>query len=182
MKDQTNLVWIDLEMSGLNPEVDVILEIALMITDKNLNILHKGPHFIIHHSQELLDTMNEWCKEHHGTSGLTQAVQLSTTSLHEAEQKILEVIKLYCYPQTSSLCGNSIWQDKIFLQIYMPEIIEYLHYRTIDVTAVKQLVQLWYQKSDRALFKKKDTHRALFDIEESIQELRHYREYFFRKL
>lgn len=181
MKDQHNLVWIDLEMTGLNATIDVILEIALIITDKDLNILHSGPHFVIHHPQATLDGMNAWCKDHHGASGLTQAVQQSTTTLREAEQAVLDVIQLYCYPQTSSLCGNSIWQDRIFLQAYMPELISYLHYRMIDVTSIKRVIQMWFPKSEGTEFKKKDSHRAIIDIEESIAELKHYREYFFRR-
>ena len=175
-----NLVWIDPEMTGLNPEVDVILEVASIITDGNLNILAEGPDYAIHHSDEVLQTMNDWCKEQHGLSGLIKAVQESTITLEQAEQDMLDFIKEYCPSEKGMLAGNTVWVDRIFLKKYMPKIVHYLHYKLIDVSSVQQLIKRWYPNDPQAEFKKAETHRALDDIKESIEELKHYRQYFFK--
>lgn len=178
-RKQENFVWIDLEMTGLNPETDVILEIATIITDAQLNILAEGPTYAIHHEDEVLATMNDWCKEQHGLSGLTQSVKDSTITLEQAEQDTFELIKEFCTQGKSMLAGNTVWVDRMFLKKYMPKIVRYLHYKLIDVTSIQQCVQAWYPESPYTEFKKGDTHRALDDIKESIAELTHYRKYFF---
>lgn len=180
MKLKDNLVWIDLEMTGLDPKVDTILEIATIITDKDLHILAQGPDLVIHHPDSVLETMNAWCKETHTKTGLYTAVQESTITVEEAQQETLEFIKKYCFPHIATLCGNTIWQDRFFLRPYMPKLEAFLHYQMIDVTSVKRLVNMWYPNDPNIKFVKKDTHRALSDIEESIQELQHYRDYFFK--
>lgn len=174
-----NLVWIDLEMTGLNPETDAILEIATIVTDGMLTVLEEGPSLVIHQPEAVLEAMGPWVKNTHDASGLTDKVRASTVSLDQAEQETLAFIQKYCTPQTGILCGNSVWQDRNFLARHMPSITDYLHYRLIDVTAVKQIVTAWYPGNPHLSFVKKDTHRALADIFESIEELRHYRKYFF---
>jgi len=181
MEKKNNLVWIDLEMTGLNPEKNVILEIASIITDKDLNIIAKGPVFIIHHSDENLKQIEKWSKEQHTKSGLLKKVKESTTTLLQAEQQTLNFIKKYCEEKLSPLCGNSIWQDRAFLYRYMPKLLNFMHYRLIDVTSFKEVINRWYPNNPCAVFEKKDTHRALEDIEESIDELKYYRTHFFIK-
>ena len=174
------LVWIDLEMTGLDPQHDVILEIATIITDNNLNIIATGPALIIHQPDHLLGAMNEWCIQHHTKSGLVAAVRASTTTSAQAEQETLDFIGQYCLPQTAILSGNSIFQDRAFLARYMPSIINFLHYRILDVSTVKELARRWYPTDPNNRFEKKETHRALTDIQESINELNHYRKHFFK--
>jgi oligoribonuclease len=180
MQNNNYLVWIDLEMTGLNVETDVILEIATIITDNDLKIIAEGPRFVIHQSNEVLKTMHPWCVEQHGKSGLTEAVKKSTITEREAQEKTLEFIKEYCFPNTAPLCGNSVYQDKIFLRKYMPLIDRYVHYRIIDVTSIKECVRRWYPSNPATEFKKPETHRAMDDIKESIKELMHYRINFFK--
>lgn len=175
---QNNLVWIDLEMTGLEPDKDHILEIATIITNSNLDILEEGPHFIIHQPEEVIKNMHPWSVDQHGKTGLTQAVRKSNTTLEQAERGTFNFIRRYCEPETGLLAGNSVWQDRVFLKKYMPALVDYLFYRLIDVTTVKELVMRWYPKSTE--FEKKDTHRALEDIKESIEELRYYRKHFFK--
>lgn len=179
MKYDQNLVWIDLEMSGLDPDVDAILEMATIITDSQLNILAEGPSFVIHQPDLVLDAMGEWCKLQHAKSGLTQAVRLSTTTLQKAESQTLEFIKEYCTPNTALLSGSSVWQDRLFLRKYMPSIIYFLHYKMIDVSTVKELIMRWYPDNPKINIKSKETHRALDDIRESITVLQYFREFFF---
>lgn len=179
MKHEQNLIWIDLEMTGLNPEQDVILEIATIITDNQLNILAEGPVLTISQSSILLDTMNDWCKQQHEKSGLTQEVKDSTITVQHAEEQTLDFIRQYCFPTKSSLAGNSVWQDRIFMQKYMPKLIAYMNYRLIDVTSFKEMLRRWYPQNPYLDFKKSDKHRALPDIRESIEELKHYRAHFF---
>jgi|SRR5579863_5757441 len=174
-----NLVWIDLEMTGLILETDVILEIASVITDNNLNVIEEGPTMVIHQSEEKLAAMGKWCKEHHKKSGLTEAVLHSTTTLAFAEEQTFAFIKKHCPEKTGVLSGNSIAQDRNFLQRYMPSVEAYLHYRMIDVTSVKELVKRWYPRSPYVEYKKPEGHRARVDIYESIEELKNYRKYFF---
>lgn len=176
-----SLVWIDLEMTGLDAQNDTILEIATIITNDTLDVRIKGPTFVIQHSKAELDTMNDWCKHQHGKSGLTQAALDSKITLQEAEQETLNFIKAYCLPKTGILCGNSIWQDRIFLNKYMPELTAFLHYRMIDVTSIKEAIARWYPNDPQRTITKKEGHRALDDIEESINELETYRASFFKK-
>lgn len=174
-----NLVWLDLEMTGLDRATDVILEIACVITDGELNIIAEGPSFIIHQPEEKLATMGKWCQDHHGKTGLTDAVRHSIISEQQAQEETFAFIKKYCPIHTGILAGNSVWQDRVFLDKYMPQITKYLHYRIIDVTTIKELVKRWYPKDKNIEYKKSDRHRALSDVYESIAELKHYRKYFF---
>ncbi|MBI4431092.1 MAG: oligoribonuclease [Candidatus Omnitrophica bacterium] len=177
-KSSYNMVWMDMEMTGLEPERDVILEIATVITDKNLNILEVGPCLVVHHGEAKLKKMDKWNTEHHTASGLIERVRTSKISTKKAEELTLEFIRKYARPRTAPLCGNSIGQDRRFLYKYMPQLSDYLHFRSIDVTTVKELARRWYP--DRSLGpKKKKVHLALSDIQESIDELRYYREHFF---
>lgn len=174
-----SLVWIDLEMTGLDVMNDTILEIATIITDDTLNIVATGPNIVIHESDEKLAQMNDWCKKQHGASGLMQQSKDSVVNLQEAQEQTLNFIKEYCKPRVGILCGNSVWQDRIFLQRYMPEITNYLHYRLVDVTSIRELITRWYPNDAGRNVVKKDTHRALEDIQESIEELRQYKDHFF---
>jgi len=172
---KTIFVWIDLEMTGLNPQKDTILEIATIITDEQLNILEQGPHLIIHQPTAILNTMSPTVKTMHTNSGLIEAVHRSSISMQEAENATLAHIKKYAEHKEAYLAGNSVWQDKAFLQKYMPLITEYLHYRILDVTAFKVAINAWYPEKNESLYHKKDCHRALDDIKESIEELKHYK-------
>jgi len=176
--DPNNLVWIDLEMTGLDPEREVIIEIATIITDSELNILNEGPCMAIHQDDEFLDRMDEWNTKTHGSSGLVQRVRDSQISVAEAERQTLEFIKQYVPENTSPLCGNSIGQDRRFLDRSMKELTDFLHYRNIDVTSVKELVRRWFPSGPK-LPKKSESHMALIDIRESIEELIFYRKHFF---
>jgi len=173
-----HLVWMDLEMTGLDPEVDTILEIATLITDGDLNIVAEGPSLAIHQPDSVLEAMNDWCKEHHGGSGLTARVRASTINMSEAEDQTLAFIQKFVPEKTSPLCGNSIHQDRRFLVPYMPKLEAWMHYRNIDVSTIKELGSRWYP-SIRAP-RKKAEHLALTDIRESIAELAFYRKYFFK--
>jgi oligoribonuclease len=175
----TRLVWMDMEMSGLDPDTDVILEIATLVTDNELNLIEAGPSLVIHHPPELLGRMDDWNREHHAASGLTERVLGSTLSTQEAEAQTLEFVRRHCAARTSPLCGNSIYQDRRFLARYMPLLEGYMHYRNIDVSTVKELVRRWYSGGPQAPAKK-HAHLALDDIKESIEELRFYREHYFK--
>ena len=172
------LVWIDLEMSGLDPDTCEILEIATLITDGELELVAEGPDIVIHQPDGVLDAMDAWCTRQHGMSGLTAQVKASTTSLAEAEAMTLDFVRSHCPAGRSPLCGNSIGHDRRFLLRYMPTLAAYLHYRSIDVSSVKELARRWYP--DMPAMAKGETHRALDDIRESIAELRHYRQHIFR--
>ncbi len=177
MDKKSNLIWIDLEMSGLKPETDHILEIATLVTDKNLNILAEGPSLIIHQPDSVLDAMDEWCTTHHGASGLTEKVRQSRISVAEAEQQTLTFVQQWVDAGASPLCGNSIWQDRRFLIKYMPALDAFCHYRNIDVSTLKELAARWRPEILSGI-NKKGSHRALDDIIESIQELAYYRAHF----
>lgn len=176
----SHLVWIDLEMTGLDPNHDKIIEIATIVTDSELNIVAQGPVLAIWQPPEVLAAMDDWNQRHHGDSGLITRIQESTTSSAEAEQQTLAFLKRYIVPKTSPLCGNSICQDRQFLMRYMPELIEFLHYRNLDVSTLKELAKRW-KPEIMGQFVKKNLHQALADIEESIAELRFYREHFIVK-
>jgi len=173
------LFWVDLEMTGLNPRYDTILEIASIVTDDQLNIIAEGPNLVIHQDEATLLRMNDWCKEHHASTGLTEAVKNSSITMLEAEKKTLAFMKEHCVEKEAMLCGNSIWTDRSFLTEYMPQVTNFVHYRVIDVSSIKQLIYLWYPHNPHIEFPKKKNHRALDDIRESIEELKHYRQYFF---
>lgn len=181
MISDKNFIWIDLEMTGLDPDKDVILEIASIITDEQLNIIDEGPSLIISQTPDKLAVMCEWVRNLHNKSGLLARVKTSQITQEQAEEQTVAFITRYCKPGTAILCGNSVWQDRGFLRKYMPRIVELLHYRLIDVSSVKVLARRWYPNSPEKDFKKADTHRALTDIRESINELKHYRQYFFIK-
>ena len=177
MSQNENLVWMDLEMTGLEPEQDVIIEIATIVTDSNLNIIAEGPVLAVHQPDVLLDAMDEWNTKTHGNSGLTERVRNSTTNARAAERLTLEFLRQYVKPGTSPLCGNSIHQDRRFLVKYMPELEAYMHYRNIDVSTLKELAKRW-KPAVVSSFQKKGSHQALDDIKESIAEMQHYREHF----
>lgn len=174
----TNLVWVDLEMTGLDPQKCTILEIGAIITDSELNVIAEGPFTAIHHSQKVLRSMEEWSKYHHKKSGLTDACAESKLSLKKAEAEVLKFVKEHCKEKTAPLCGNTIWQDRRFLVKYMPRLESYLHYRVIDVSSLKELVVRWYGKDHKMPRDKMQTHRVKEDIRESIDELRYYRKKF----
>ncbi len=179
MNKLENLLWIDLEMTGLDARKDVILEIAALATDKDLNLLADGPELVIHQPESALALMDKWVADHHAKSGLTAAVQASQVSTAQAEEQVLAFAEQYGVKGKMMLCGNSIWQDRAFIQQHMPKLYAFLHYRMVDVTSIKELVLRWYPNSPYKEFKKTDTHRALVDIKESVAELEHYRKYFF---
>jgi oligoribonuclease len=179
MNKKENLIWIDLEMTGLNTAHDVILEIASLVTDGQLNILAEGPSLVIHQPEEKLIGMHPWVLEHHTKSGLLDEVRASTITVTQAQEETLAFLQTHCEPETSPLCGNSVWNDRAFLQVFMPHVTRFLHYRMVDVTSFKEVVARWYPDSSDKEYKKADRHRALYDIRESVAELRHYRNYFF---
>lgn len=173
------LVWVDLEMSGLDPERHTVLEIATLITDAQLEVRAEGPVIAISHPPATLDAMDAWNREHHGSSGLTARVLASTVSLAAAEEQTLAFVRRFTGERQSPLCGNSVYQDRRFLARYMPRFDAYLHYRNVDVSTLKELVRRWYPGGPAAP-EKKHAHLALDDIRESIAELRFYRQRFFR--
>nr|XP_028563639.1 oligoribonuclease, mitochondrial [Podarcis muralis] len=175
------MVWVDLEMTGLDIEKDQIIEMACLITDSDLNILAEGPNLIINQPDELLDSMSEWCKEHHGKSGLTKAVQESKISLRQAEYEFLSFVRQQTPPGLCPLAGNSVHADKKFLDKHMPQFMKHLHYRIIDVSTIKELCRRWYPEDYEFAPKKAASHRALDDIRESIKELQFYRNSIFKR-
>ncbi|HEX8616273.1 MAG TPA: oligoribonuclease [Thermoanaerobaculia bacterium] len=179
-KSKKHLVWIDCEMTGLDPATDCLLEIATIITDYDLNIVARGPVLAIRQSEATLAGMDAWNKRTHKKSGLLDRVRSEGVSVEEAEEETLKFVKRYCYAQMAPLCGNSIGQDKRFLAKYMPTFHEFLHYKVVDVSSIKVLVSEWYGGKYTSP-KKKELHRALDDIEESIAELDYYRKNVFVK-
>ncbi|WP_333876328.1 oligoribonuclease [Methylobacter sp.] len=178
-QDSSHLIWIDLEMTGLDPDNDLIIEIATIVTDKNLNILAQGPVLVVHQSDAALAAMDEWNQQHHGQSGLIKRVKESSIDDAEAERQTLEFLKHWVPEKASPICGNSIGQDRRFLYRYMPKLEAYFHYRNIDVSTLKELAARWAPDVKEG-FKKKSSHQALDDIVESIEELRYYREHFIK--
>lgn len=173
------LVWMDLEMTGLNPEVERIIEIATIITDSDLNIIAEGPVFAVRQPQSLLDAMDDWNQSHHSASGLLDRMKQDGVTEAEAEAMTLAFIEKHVERGTAPLCGNTIWQDRRFLARYMPALEDYLHYRLIDVSTVKELAKRWRPDVASGVVKKNE-HTALADIRESVEELRHYRANFFQ--
>ena len=174
-----NLVWIDLEMTGLSVERDAIIEIATIVTSSDLDVIAEGPALAIHQSEEQLALMDEWNVTHHTASGLVDRVRASPVSVVEAEAATLDFVARYVEENTAPLCGNSIWQDRRFLAKYMPTLEGFFHYRNIDVSSVKELARRWRPDVLKGV-RKSGAHLALDDIRESIAELRHYRDTFFQ--
>jgi oligoribonuclease len=178
-ENPTNLIWIDLEMTGLNTKTDKIIEIATIITDSNLNTLAQGPVIAIKQSNARLDAMDEWNTKHHTESGLVARVKSSTINEAEAEKLTLDFIKQWVPANKSPICGNSICQDRRFLANSMPTLENYFHYRNLDVSSLKILAERWAPRMS-SQFKKKSSHKALEDIIESIEELKFYRRHFLK--
>ena len=179
MNNAQNLIWIDLELTGLDPDNDVIIEMATIVTDSNLNTLAEGPVIAIHHSDAVLARMDEWNTRTHGGSGLTQRVKHSTTTMAQAEAQTIAFLEQWVPKGKSPICGNSICQDRRFLHTHMKTLESYFHYRNLDVSTLKELVARWAPEVRDSLVKK-GTHLALDDIRESIAELQHYRKHFIK--
>ncbi|MGY8895083.1 MAG: oligoribonuclease [Gammaproteobacteria bacterium] len=177
MNKDTNLIWIDLEMTGLLPERDVIIEIATIVTDANLNILEEGPSMVIHQSSEILAGMDEWNTEHHTNSGLVQRVKDSIISSKQAEKQTIEFLEKHVNAGASPMCGNTVCQDRRFLYNYMPELEKFFHYRHIDVSTLKELLVRWKPQA-KMVREGESAHLALADIRDSINELKYYRDVF----
>jgi oligoribonuclease len=177
-QDANNLIWIDLEMTGLDTQNDMIIEIATIVTDNALNVLAEGPMLAIHQSDEVMAGMDEWNTNQHGKSGLTERVKNSTITEAEAERQTIEFLQQYVPQGKSPMCGNSICQDRRFLARCMPELEAYFHYRNLDVSSLKELARRWAPEVYNS-YNKNATHLAMDDIRDSITELRHYREKLF---
>ncbi|MDD2761410.1 MAG: oligoribonuclease [Methylomonas sp.] len=178
-QDADNLIWIDLEMTGLDPDNDLIIEIATVVTDKNLNILAEGPVLAVHQSDVALAAMDDWNQKHHGESGLIERVKASKIDDASAEEQTLAFLKEWVPPKASPICGNSICQDRRFLYRYMPKLEAYFHYRNLDVSTIKELAGRWAPQI-RDGFSKKSSHKAMDDIMESVEELKYYRANLFK--
>jgi oligoribonuclease len=178
-QDSRHLIWIDMEMSGLNPDTDRVLEIAVVVTDSQLNTIAEAPVRVVHQDGEVLARMDDWNKSTHGKSGLVDRVRASTLTEGQVEDEMLAFISNHVPPRTSPMCGNSVHQDRRFLVRYMPRLEEYFLYRNLDVSTLKELVRRWRPELMSGLTKQ-GKHEALADIHESIEELRYYREHFLR--
>ncbi|MCP1288839.1 MULTISPECIES: oligoribonuclease [Chromobacterium] len=178
-QDQMNLIWLDMEMTGLNPETDRIIEVAMIVTDSQLNVVAESPVLVIHQPDEVLDGMDDWNKNTHGKSGLIEKVKASTLGEAEAEQILLDFMALHVPPRITPMCGNTIHQDRRFMVRWMPKLEEYFHYRNLDVSTLKELCKRWKPEVARGVVKR-GKHEALADILESIEELRYYREHFLK--
>ena len=177
--NEFNLVWIDMEMTGLDPDNDRIIEVAAVVTDANLNVLAEGPVFAIHQSDETLDKMDNWNKGTHGRSGLIDRVKASTVSEEQAAEQLIAFLKQWVPAGKSPMCGNSICQDRRFMARGMPKLEDFFHYRNLDVSTLKELCRRWKPELASG-FKKAQKHTALADIIESIEELKYYREHFIK--
>jgi oligoribonuclease len=175
----THLLWLDMEMTGLSPDTDRIIEIAIVVTDADLNTVAEGPVLVVHQPDEVMNAMDNWNKGTHGKSGLIDRVKASVLSEAEAEAQMLEFVKQHVPARTSPMCGNSICQDRRFMARGMPQLEAFFHYRNLDVSTLKELAKRWRPGLSEA-FKKSNKHEALADIYESIDELKYYREHFIR--
>lgn len=171
---EDNLIWIDMEMTGLQPEVNRVIEVAAIITDKNLNVLHEGPVVAVHQSDEILAAMDQWNTDTHTRSGLVDRVRASTVDERECEEIFLETFRRFVPEGKSPMCGNTIGQDRRFMARWMPRLESYFHYRYVDVSTLKELARRWAPEHVRS-FQKSTKHQALSDIQESIDEMNHYR-------
>jgi oligoribonuclease len=178
-QDQNHLIWLDMEMTGLEPDRDRIIEIAAVITDAQLNVVAEAPVIAVHQPDEVLDAMDEWNRNTHGKSGLIERVRASTVDEAAAEQQMLAFLQEWVPARTSPMCGNSVCQDRRFMARYMPELEAWFHYRNLDVSTLKELARRWRPEVYKGV-QKKGLHEALADIHESIAELRHYRDNFLR--
>ncbi|MBB2916270.1 oligoribonuclease [Cupriavidus alkaliphilus] len=179
VKSENNLIWLDMEMTGLQPDTDRIIEVAVVITDSELNILAEGPVLVIHQSDAVLDGMDNWNKGTHGRSGLIDKVKASTLTEEQAEAELLAFLKRWVPAGKSPMCGNSICQDRRFMARYMPKLEAFFHYRNLDVSTLKELCKRWEPVIHKG-FVKRQLHTALADILESVEELRYYRTHFIR--
>ncbi|MGF6148940.1 Oligoribonuclease [Kingella potus] len=178
-QNANNLCWIDMEMTGLDPESERIIEVAVIITDSDLNVLAQSPVYAVHQSDEILDAMDEWCTATHGRTGLTQRVRESHHTEAGVEQELLDFIAAWIPAKSSPMCGNSVHQDRRFMQKYMPRLEAHFHYRNLDVSTLKELAKRWNPAVAKGVVKR-GTHKALDDILESIEEMRYYREHFLK--
>ncbi len=179
MQDQNNLVWLDMEMTGLNPDTDKIIEAAMIITDKDLNILAQSPVYVIHQSDEILGGMDEWNTNTHTRTGLIDRVKASTFNEEQVEKELLEFMRQWVPERTAPMCGNTIHQDRRFMARWMPQLEQYFHYRNVDVSTLKELARRWKPEVVKGVVKK-GAHQALDDIQESIEEMKYYREHFIK--
>lgn len=178
-QDQNHLIWLDMEMTGLNPDSDRIIEMAMVVTNSNLDVIAEGPVVAVHQPDAVLDAMDEWNKNTHGRSGLIERVKASTIDEAAAEALYLDFMREYIPSRTSPMCGNSIGQDRRFMARYMPKLEDWFHYRNLDVSTLKELCRRWRPDVYKGI-EKKGAHQALADIHESIAELRYYREHFLK--
>jgi len=178
-KDPQALVWLDLETTGLDDRTRTILEIATIVTDKDLTVIEEGPNLVVHQPEDVLAGMDPWCVEQHGSSGLTEASRQSAVSMEQAEAATLAFVRKHCLRGRAPLCGNSIGFDRRFILHHMPRLNAYLNYRNVDVTTLKELVERWHPGAIQKL-EKESTHRALDDIRASIEELKRYRQAVFK--
>ncbi|AZP14293.1 MULTISPECIES: oligoribonuclease [Undibacterium] len=178
--NEMNLIWVDMEMTGLDPDKDVIIEVAVVVTDMQLNVIAEGPVFAIHQADEIMDKMDAWNKGTHGRSGLIERVKTSTVTEADAEKALIEFLKLHVPNGKSPMCGNTICQDRRFMARGMPKLEAFFHYRNLDVSTLKELCRRWKPELLSG-FKKHQKHTAMADIIESIEELKYYREHFIKE-
>jgi len=178
-QNQNHLVWLDMEMTGLSPDNDRVIEIAMVVTDGNLETVAEAPVLVVHQPDSILDAMDNWNKSTHGKSGLIDKIKASTLDEAAVEAQMLAFLKEYVPARTSPMCGNSICQDRRFMARWMPQLEDYFHYRNLDVSTLKELARRWKPEVAQAL-KKHGKHEALADVYESINELKHYREHFLK--
>ncbi len=179
MQDQNNLVWLDMEMTGLNPDVDKIIEAAMIITDKDLNILAQSPVYVIHQNDDILNNMDEWNTNTHTRTGLINRVKASTFNEAQVEKELLDFMREWVPERAAPMCGNTIHQDRRFMARWMPQLEQYFHYRNVDVSTLKELAKRWKPEIVKGVVKK-GAHQALDDIQESIEEMKYYREHFIK--